>query len=229
MVLKKQRTKNIKHKDKVLIVDGHPIVRKGLATIIEEEDDITVCGEADDSYAALKAVGELKPSVVIVDISLKGSNGIELTKSIRTRYPKLPVIVLSIYDESLYLERALRAGAKAYLAKGISPEKIVTAIRTVLNGELYVSDELSKKLLHKIIGSKLNTVDEPTDILSDREFEVFRLIGEGCKTSQMAKQLHLSVKTVQTYRERITRKLGLTDASELLQYAIKWSRSREIR
>jgi len=227
MALKKQRTGIRQNKNKVLIVDNHPIVREGLTALIDHQGDLKVCGQADDAYDALKSIDKLKPSVVIVDILLKSSNGIELTKSIKTQYPALPVIVFSFHDESLYAERALRAGASAYLTKEAESEKILKAIRTVLNGELYVSDELSKKLLHKIIGDKTGKTITPIDNFSDREFEVFRLIGQGYRAAEAAKQLHLSSKTIETYRERIKRKLGLGDSSELLRYAIKWSRNHE--
>jgi len=227
MALKKQRTATKQNKSKVFIVDDHPIVREGLVALIDQENNLKVCGQADDAYDALKSIDKLKPDVVIVDISLKGSNGIELTKSIRAQYPALPVIVFSFHDESLYAERALRAGASAYLTKKAESEKILKAIRTVLNGELYVSDELSKKLLHKIIGDKTGKTITPIDNFSDREFEVFRLIGQGYRAAEAAKQLHLSSKTIETYRERIKRKLGLGDSSELLRYAIKWSRNHE--
>ena len=226
-MLKKQRTATKQNKSKVLIVDDHPIVREGLVALIDRQGDLKVCGQADDAYDALKSIDKLKPNVVIVDISLKGSNGIELTKSIRAQYPALPVIVFSFHDESLYAERALQAGASAYLTKKADSEKILKAIRTVLNGELYVSDELSKKLLHKIIGDKTGKTITPIDNFSDREFEVFRLIGQGYRAAEAAKQLHLSSKTIETYRERIKRKLGLGDSSELLRYAIKWSRNHE--
>jgi DNA-binding NarL/FixJ family response regulator len=225
--LKKKQDKTNENKTQVLIVDDHPVVRDGLTTIINHERDINVCGEADDANQALKAVTELKPDVVIVDISLKSSDGIELTKSIKARHPKLSIIVLSIHDESIYAERALLAGAKAYLMKDAVSENIVKAIRTVLGGEIYVSNTISKKFLHKIAGDKAGTTKASIENLSDREFEVFRLIGKGHKASQIAKNLHLSVKTVETYRGRLKEKLNLDSATELLQYAIKWAKSED--
>jgi len=188
---------------------------------------MNVCGEADDAHLALKAATELKPDVVIVDISLKSSDGIELTKSIKAGQPKLSVIVLSVHDKSVYAERALLAGAKAYLMKDAVSGNIVKAIRTVLSGEIYVSDTISKKFLHKIAGDKAGTAKTPIEKLSDREFEIFRLIAEGHKASQIAKNLHLSVKTVETYRGRLKEKLNLDSAAELLQYAIKWAKSED--
>ena len=227
MALKKEQGKNGEKKTQVLIVDDHPVVRDGLTTIINHEQDLNVCGQADDAYQALKAVTELKPDVVVVDISLKNSDGIELTKSIKARHPKLSIIVFSVHDESLYAERALLAGAKAYLMKDAVSENIVKAIRTVLSGEIYVSNTISKKFLHRIVGDKTGTTKTSIEKLTDREFEVFRLIGEGYKASQIAKQLHLSTKTIETYRSRIKEKLNLPNAAELLQYSIKWAKSQD--
>lgn len=222
MTQKQRQSTTSENKKRVLIVDDHPIVRDGLITIIDHDKDLTVCGEADEPQEALKAISELRPDVVIVDITLKDSDGIELTKSIKARYPRLPVIVLSIHDESVYAERALRAGAQAYLMKEVVSDNIVTAIRTVLSGEIYVSNTMGKKMLRKLAAGKADTISGPMDSLSDRELEIFRLIGQGYKPSKIAKSMHLSVKTVETYRARIKEKLNLADADELLRYAIRW-------
>jgi DNA-binding NarL/FixJ family response regulator len=222
MTQKQWQSTTSENKKRVLIVDDHPIVRDGLITIIDHDKDLTVCGEADEPQEALKAISELRPDVVIVDITLKNSDGIELTKSIKAGYPKLPVIVLSIHDESVYAERALRAGAQAYLMKEVVSDNIVTAIRTVLSGEIYVSNTMGKKMLRKLAAGKADTISGPMDSLSDRELEIFRLIGQGYKPSKIAKSMHLSVKTVETYRARIKEKLNLADADELLRYAIRW-------
>ena len=227
MATDKKQAKKIERKTQILLVDDHPVVRDGLTTIINHQLDLTVCGGADDAHHALKAIGEFKPDVVVVDISLKNSDGIELTKSIKAKYPTLPVVVLSVHDESVYAERALRAGARAYLMKEVASENIVNALRTVLKGEIYVSDTVSKKFLHKIAGDKTDKTKTSMENLSDREFEIFRLIGEGYKASQIAKKLHLSVKTVETYRGRLKEKLNLDCAAELLQYAIKWAKSED--
>ena len=227
MALKKKQNKTNEKKIQVLIVDDHPVIRDGLVAIINHEQDLNVCGQAEDAYTAQKAVDELKPDIVVTDISLKSSDGIELTKNIKAGHPALPVIILSVHDESLYAERALLAGAKAYLMKDKVSENIIKAIRTVLSGEIYVSDAISKKFLHKIAGDKAGTAKTPIESLSDREFEIFRLIGEGLKASQMAKQLHLSIKTIETYRSRIKEKLNLPNASQLLQYSIKWAKSQD--
>jgi DNA-binding NarL/FixJ family response regulator len=227
MALKKKQNTTTENKTQILLVDDHPVVRDGLTTIINHERDMNVCGEADDAHEALKAAAELKPDIVVVDISLKNSDGIELTKTIKSKYPKLSVVVLSIHDESVYAERALIAGAKAYLMKDTVSENIVKAIRTVLSGEIYVSNTISKKFLHKIAGDKADTTKTTIENLSDREFEVFRMIGEGYKPSQIAKKLHLSVKTIETYRGRLKEKLNLNSAIEILQYAIKWAKSQD--
>ena len=226
MATKKKRDETDEKKTQVVIVDDHPVVRDGLATIIRHEPDLKVSGQADSAQQALKVIRETKPDVVVVDISLKGSDGIELTKAIKAKYPKIFVIVFSIYDESIYAERALHAGAQAYLMKDAVSEYIVKAIRTVLNGEIYVSNAISKKFLHKIAGNHIGTTKTPIDSLSDRELETLRLIGEGYKTSQIAKTLHLSTKTIETYRTRIKEKLNLADASELLRYSIRWAKNQ---
>ena len=214
-----------KRKTQILIIDDHPVVREGLATILNHEQDLMVCGQAEDAAGAMQAIADLKPDIAIVDISLKDSDGIELTKTIKTRYPKTFVIVLSMHDESVYAERVLLAGAQAYLMKDSVSENIVKAIRRVLRGDIYVSDAVSNKFLHIIAADKTGTTKTPIETLSDREFETFRLIGQGYKASQIASQLHLSVKTIETYRSRIKEKLGLATAAKLLQYSIAWARN----
>ncbi|MBL7188993.1 MAG: response regulator transcription factor [Phycisphaerae bacterium] len=209
-------------KKKVFIVDDHPVVRDGLITLIEHEQDLKVCGDADDAAEAIKSVSSLKPDVVIVDIGLKSSDGIELTKSIKMQHPRLPVVVFSIHDESVYAERALRAGASAYLMKEVISENVITAVRAVLRGEIYVSDQIAKKFLGNAFQGKSDAGTDPVSKLSNREFEIFRLIGAGYKASQIADRMHLSVKTIETYRARIKEKLNISDASKLLRYAIKW-------
>ncbi len=223
---KKQNESNVK-KTQILIVDDHPVVRDGLTSIINHEQDMNICGGAEDAHTALKAIAELEPDVVITDISLKSSDGIELTRSIKAAYPKLSVIILSVHDESVYAERALFAGAKAYLMKDAVSENIINAIRTVLKGEIYVSNAIAKKFLHKIAGDKTGITKTLTEYLSNRELEVFHLTGKGYKASQIAGELHLSAKTIETYRSRIKQKLNLSNAAELLQYSIKWAKSQE--
>ncbi len=215
-----------KTKTRILIVDDHPVVREGLASILNHEQDLQVCGQAEDAAGALRAIAEAKPDIAIVDISLKKSDGIELTKTLKARYPDIAVIVLSIHDETVYAERVLLAGAQAYLMKDAVSEHIVKAVRRVLRGEIYVSDAVSDKFLHIIAGDKAGAVKTAIDSLSDREFETFRLIGQGFKASQIAAQLHLSVKTIETYRTRIKEKLRLENAAQLLQYSIAWSKNQ---
>jgi DNA-binding NarL/FixJ family response regulator len=227
MALKKKQDKTNEKKTQVFIVDDHPVIRDGLFTIINHEQDMIVCGEAEDAHNALKAVTELKPDIVIADMSLKNSDGLELTKNIKARYPRLPVIIFSVHDEFIYAERALLAGAKGYLMKDSLSENIVKGIRTVLKGEIFVSDAISNKFLHKIASDKAGKAKTPIESLSDRELEIFRLIGEGYKASQIAKQLYLSAKTVETYRARIKEKLNLDSAGKLLQYSIKWAKNQD--
>jgi len=214
-------------KTKVFLVDDHPIVRDGLKTLIERRENYVVCGEAEDAKCALKGVKESDPDVVITDISLKESDGLELTKDLRVRYPDLPVIVLSIHEESTYAERALRAGAQGYLMKEVASDNIMDALKTVLQGELYISSTMAKRFLHKLVRGKAAEIQSPVETLSDRELEIFKLIGQGIKASQIAERLHLSVKTVETYRARIKEKLDLADAGELLQFAIKWASNNQ--
>jgi DNA-binding NarL/FixJ family response regulator len=228
MARRESRSSTASNKRKVFIVDDHPIIRDGLTALINHEPDLYVCGQTGEARQALKAISELNPDAAIVDITLEDSDGIELTKNIKARYPKLPVIVLSMHDESIYAERALHAGARAYLMKDTVSDKIITAIHTVLTGEIYVSDAMTKKLLRKLAGNHLDAVKNPIENLTDRELEVFRWIGQGNKPSRIAQRMHLSVKTVETYLARIKVKLNFADAAQLLEYAIKWSISERI-
>jgi DNA-binding NarL/FixJ family response regulator len=206
----------------VLIVDDHPIVRQGLAQLINQESDLHVCGQAEDGHEALQAIRTLDPDMVVVDISLKDTSGIELIKDIKVQYPNLPVLTLSMHDEGIYAERAMRAGARGYIMKQEATEKVVTAIRRVLAGEVYVSEGMAAKMVGKLIAGPSEVGGSPVDRLSDRELEVFRLIGAGYGTREMAEKLHLSVKTIETYRAHIKEKLDLVDANELLRTAITW-------
>jgi DNA-binding NarL/FixJ family response regulator len=225
--LKNEPAKPSVTKTRILIVDDHPIVREGHETILNHEQDLEVCGQAEDAFGALSAIAEWKPDIALVDISLKRSDGIELTKMIKAQYPEMSVIVLSVHDEALYAERVLLAGAKGYLMKDVAAERIVKAVRTVLRGEIYVSDAVARKFMHIIASDKAGIAKTAIEHLSDRELETFRLIGEGFSVSKIAGQLHLSVKTVETYRSRIKEKLRLDDASQLLQYSIHWARSQD--
>ncbi len=214
-----------KSKSRIFVVDDHPILRQGLTQLINQEADLRVCGEAEEAHEAVGAITALKPDMVIVDISLKNVDGIELIKRIRARDEKLPVLVLSMHDESLYTERALRAGANGYIMKQEAPEEVVRAIRRVLGGEIYVSDKMGSRLLQKVVHRRSPARESGIVNLSDRELEVFRLIGRGYRTRQIAEVLRVSVKTVESYREQIKQKMKLRDATELLQHAIQWVQS----
>jgi DNA-binding NarL/FixJ family response regulator len=210
-------------KKKILVVDDHPIVRQGLALLINRELDLVVCGEAEEATGAMHVLVSAKPDVLIVDISLNGPDGLDLLKNIRTTNPTLPVLILSMHDESIYAERALRAGANGYIMKQEATEKVLVAVRRILNGEIYVSDHIASKMLkHYITGSGTLRNSSIAD-LSDRELEVFRLIGEGHGTRQIAEELHLSIKTVESYQAHIKEKLSLRSARELMQHAIQWN------
>lgn len=210
-------------KKRIMVVDDHPIVRQGLALLINREPDMVVCGEAEEAAGAMHVLNSSRPDVLIVDISLNGPDGLDLLKNIRSIHPTLPVLILSMHDESLYAERALRAGSNGYIMKQEATEKVLVALRRILSGEIYVSDRIANKLLkHYITGSgslRNSTISD----LSDRELEVFRLIGEGHGTRQIAEELHLSVKTVESYQAHIKEKLSLRSARELMQRAIQWS------
>lgn len=212
---------------RVLIVDDHAIVRFGMAQVINRERDLMVCGEEESASRALHAIGSLKPDLVIADISLKDSSGLELMRNIKVQYPKLPVLVVSGLDESIYAEIAFRAGALGYLMKEEALEKILTAIRRVLSGAVYVSDALASKLLQQRIRGQTDISQSPVKSLSDREMEVFRLIGQWKKTRDIAEELHLSIKTIEYYREQIKRKLDLKDGGELTQYATSWAQRQD--
>ena len=214
-----------KAKYRVLLVDDHPLLRKGLAELINQEPDLMVCGEAEEPPKAFEAVGSLNPDVALVDISLKGGNGLELVKNLKARYPDLPLLVLSMHDETLYAERALRAGSLGYIMKEEAIEKVLTAIRRVIAGEIFLSDRMKARLLNQLVGGRIKDGASSIDSLSDRELEVFRLIGEGRGTRQIAEELRLSVRTVEAYREYIKDKLDLKTGTELVQHAFHYVHS----
>ncbi|MGD0362230.1 MAG: response regulator transcription factor [Bryobacteraceae bacterium] len=209
-------------KIKVFVVDDHPIVRQGLSQLINREPDLMVCGEAEDARTALDAIEPSHPDILIVDVSLDGPDGIELLKTIRSRDARLPVLMLSMHDESLYAERALRAGANGYIMKQEATERVLIAIRQILGGEVYVSDRMAQKMMHQFIGRQGAGKRSGVADLTDRELEVFRLIGQGHGTRQIAEELHLSVKTVESYYAHIKDKLSLKNARELVQHAVQW-------
>jgi len=226
MVRGKKLNKSDENKTKILIVDDHPIVRQGLTELINQQKDLVVCGQAEDAHQAMTAIRTLNPDMVIVDIALKETSGMELIKDIRTQYHNLPVLTLSMHDESLYAERALRAGAKGYIMKQEATEKVIAAIRKVLSGQVYVSDEMAARMVHKLVSGGADVGVSAIDRLSDRELEVFDLIGHGRGTREISERLHLSIKTIETYRAHIKEKLNIASATELLQYAIRWVNSQ---
>jgi len=214
-------------KKRVLVVDDHPIVRQGLALLINRESDLLVCGEAEEAMGAMHVLASAKPDVLIVDISLNGPDGIDILKNIRTTHPNLPVLILSMHDESIYAERALRAGANGYIMKQEATEKVLVALRRILNGEIYVSERISNQILKQYITGSRTVRNSSIGDLSDRELEVFRLIGEGHGTRQIAEELHVSVKTVESYQAHIKEKLSLRNARELMQRAFQWHTSEK--
>lgn len=216
-------------KSRVLLVDDHPIVRQGLALLIDREPDLGVCGEAEGAHSAFHAIATLRPDLVVLDISLSGPDGLDVLKEIRATTTSLPVLILSMHDEAIYAERAMRAGANGYIMKQEATEKVLVAIRRLLQGGVYLSDRLTSTMLQQYVrggapakssssakGSQLGT-------LTDRELEVFRLIGSGHGTRQIADELHLSVKTIESYQAHIKEKLALRNARELVQHAIEWT------
>ena len=210
-------------KKTIFIVDDHPLLRQGLTMLINREPDLTVCGEAEDATSALKAIASAVPDVLIVDISLNGPDGLDLLKNLRALYPEMPVLILSMHDESIYAERALRARANGYIMKQEATEKVLVAVRRILNGEIYLSGRMSNKLLQHYLTGQSAENDSRIAALSDRELEVFRLIGEGLGTRQIADALHLSMKTVESYQAHLKEKLSLRSGRELMQHAIQWS------
>ncbi len=207
---------------KIIIVDDHPIVRQGLAALINQQEDMEVCAQAADGREAMDQISKLEPDLVTIDLTLGDSGGLELVKNIKSRYPNLPMLVISIHDEALYAERVLRAGAKGYIMKQEATENVIEAIGKVLAGQVYVSESMSDRIVRSFLGGTPKGKLPAVGALSDRELEVFRLIGQGYGTRKIAEMLHLSIKTIETYRAHIKFKLELDDAAHLLQYAVQW-------
>jgi DNA-binding NarL/FixJ family response regulator len=212
---------------RVLIVDDHPLLRKGVSQLIDQEKDLAVVGEAEDGHKAISAIETTKPDVALIDITLNGTSGIELVKNIKVRFPKLKMLVLSMHDESVYAHRALRAGASGYIMKQEGAEKVLTAMRKVLRGEVYLSERLGDRMLHTLVNGHTALPSSPVEELSDRELEVFSLIGQGHGTRPIAEKLHLSIKTIESHRAHIKEKLNLQNASELVHHAIQWVQSEK--
>jgi DNA-binding NarL/FixJ family response regulator len=209
-------------KKRVLLVDDHPMMRQGLALLINQQPDLTMCCEAAAAAEAMRLIGTSKPDLAIVDLSLEGSSGLELIKDLQALHPEVPVLVMSMHDESLYAERLLRAGARGYVMKQAGGETVLGAIRCVLSGRVYLSPKMSEKLLDSFTGRRPRGSNSPIEQLSDREFEIFELLGEGKSTREIARQLHLSPKTVDVHRSHIKRKLELKDSISLIRYAVRW-------
>ncbi len=206
---------------RILLVDDHPVMREGLAQLINHEPDLVVCGQHEDAAKAFAAIPDLLPDLAVVDLSLQGSSGLELVKNSRATHPKLRILVLSMHDETLYAERVLRAGAAGYIMKQEASDKVLGAIRQVLAGGVYLSERMGSKLMSQLVGGKTAEIGSSLERLSDRELEVFGLIGQGKGTRQIAEQLHLSVKTIESHRAHIKEKLNLKDANELVHTAIR--------
>lgn len=212
---------------RILLVDDHALLRRGLAELIDGESDLEVSGEAADPAGALEQLEEDEIDLAVVDISLQKGSGLELVKQIKSQHPDVDVLVLSMHDENLYAERTLRAGAKGYINKEAPTEKVIEAIREVLAGRVYLSDKMSDRILHRIVDRDTMPEESPLDTLSDRELEVLELIGRGLTTRQIARQLHLSRKTVDTYRDHLKTKLQIKTANALVRYAVAWTLGKE--
>ena len=211
---------------RIFIVDDHPMMRQGLVQLIGAEKDLAVCGEAENAESALASVSAVKPDLVLADISLPGKNGLELIKDFQASQPGLPVLVISMHDESLYAGRVLRAGGRGYIMKQEGGKKLMLAIRQVIAGKIYVSEKMSAEILETFSGSRAGADSSPVKKLTDREFEILQLIGQGRGTRAIAEKLHLSVKTVEAHRGNIKAKLTLKSAPELVRFAVRWAESQ---
>ena len=211
-----------KSKAKIFLVDDHPLVREWLTNLIHQQPDLVVCGESEDAPNAMQQIAATKPDVAIVDISIKHGSGIELIKNLKAMLPDLAMIVLSMHDERLYAERALRAGARGYIMKSETAKKVITVIRQVLAGKIYMSESLTAAFAEKFVDGRLSSGGSLVEKLSDRELETFQLLGKGYETRQVAEMMKVSMKTVQAHCAHIKEKLKLTNAAELLREAVRW-------
>jgi DNA-binding NarL/FixJ family response regulator len=211
---------------RVFLVDDHAIIRLGYVALIDREPDMEVCGQAGNAVQALAAIRQLQPDIVIADIGLEGMNGIEMVKHLKSEFPDLPVLVISMHDDTLYAERALAAGARGYLLKNIADTTMVGAIRQIRSGGFYLSERINQRILTRFTAGRPTIAGSPVESLSDREIEVFELIGRGLSTAQIAESMMVSPKTVETYRGRIKEKMGVDSTSELVQQAVLWIQSR---
>ncbi len=209
-------------KTRIFVVDDHPFMRRGLAELINRENDMVFCGEAEDSPTAMRLITQIKPDLVIVDISLKGYNGIELIKNIKAFDHNIQVLVLSMHDESVYAMRVLKAGAKAYVMKQEVTEKVMEAVRRIRAGKVFVSENVASRMLDQVVVGGDPATSSPVDLLSDRELEIVNMIGSGEPTREIAAKLHISIKTVESHRARIKEKLNLANAIQLVQFCVRW-------
>ena len=216
-------------KSRVFVVDDHPLVREGLANLINAQDDLIVCGEAEDSAQAIAGIVKTRPDVALIDISLQNESGLELVKHLASQFPEVALIVISMHDETLYAERALRAGARGYVMKREASNSVLTSIRRVLEGGVFVSERVANRIAVKAAARRKAADKSPVERLSDRELEIFRLLGQGRTTSQIAADLNLSLKTVQAYCARAKEKFGVTSLTELLCAAIRWDDASRIK
>jgi len=216
-------------KHRVFIVDDHPLVREGLATLINQQPDLVVCGQAEDAAQTLAGIGASRAELALIDISLKTASGLELVKDLKVHFPEVALIVLSMHDEMLYAERAIRAGARGYVMKRETTKEVLTAIRRVLQGDVYVSERVVNLMARRLGSPRKAAASSPVEQLSDRELEIFRLLGQGRTTSQIATDLHLSLKTVQAYCARAKEKFGVDSLTELLRAAIRWEDASHVK
>ncbi len=222
------KQRNGRKRAKILIVDDHPITRHGLAQLLNHEADLSVCGEAEDAQRALSLVKSAQPDLVLSDITMTGKSGLELIKEMQALHPQVAVLVLSMHDESIYAERILRAGARGYLMKSAGGAELLVAIRQVLRGEVYLSKKMSAKMINLLSGSRAKKNRSALEMLTDREFEVFQLLGEGLSTREIGERLHISSKPVDTHRLHIKDKLNLRTLPELMRHAVRWGATQAL-
>jgi DNA-binding NarL/FixJ family response regulator len=225
--MKRRKQATVPRRD-ILILDDHPITRYGLVKLINEEPDLRVCAEAESAQMALLAIQKSPPALILADISLPGQSGLEFLKESRCRHPEIPVLVMSMHDESVYAERVLRAGGRGYIMKSEGGEKLLDAIRQVLNGRVYVSEKVGANILDRLTGQRRDTSEARPGALTDREFEIFQLIGQGLSSREIGQQLHLSVKTIGVHRLHIKHKLKLQTMPELIRLAVRWAATQQL-
>jgi DNA-binding NarL/FixJ family response regulator len=227
--MNEKNTEKSGSRHRVFIVDDHPLVREGLANLINQQTDLMVCGQAEDAAQTLAGIGVSRAELALIDISLKTASGLELVKDLKVHFPDVALIVLSMHDEMLYAERAIRAGARGYVMKRETTKEVLTAIRRVLQGDVYVSERVVNLMARRLGSPRKSAASSPVEQLSDRELEIFRLLGQGRTTSQIAADLHLSLKTVQAYCARAKEKFGVDSLTELLRAAIRWEDASHVK